>query len=224
MERVQIAGIHDIAEANCCLDAGVRQLGFPLMLDVHEEDCSTSEVAEICRLLPWGVEKVLITYLDCAQKIAALCAKTGISLVQLHGHIDFHEVVLLKKHSPGLRIIKSLIVRDGNCRELVASAELWSPLVDAFITDTYDPKSGASGATGQTHDWEVSRLLVQQTDSPIYLAGGLNPGNVARAIHTVRPWGVDCHTGVEDEKGRKAPDLLKVFLQEVQRAFGEIGR
>jgi phosphoribosylanthranilate isomerase len=66
-----------------------------------------------------------------------------------------------------------------------------SPFVDAFITDTFDPKTGASGATGKTHDWRVSRRLVELADRPIILAGGLTPENVKRAILEVRPAGVD---------------------------------
>jgi hypothetical protein len=53
----------------------------------------------------------------------------------------------------------------------------------------------ASGATGKTHDWRVSRRLVEVADKPVILAGGLNPENVKRAILEVRPAGVDSHSG-----------------------------
>lgn len=100
-------------------------------------------------------------------------------------------------------------------RELSAT----SPHVDAFITDTYDPATGASGATGKTHDWEVSRRLVALSPRPVLLAGGLVPGNVARAIHAVRPAGVDAHTGVEGPDGRKDSARVRAFVAAARAAF-----
>jgi phosphoribosylanthranilate isomerase len=104
-----------------------------------------------------------------------------------------------------------------------AEAELHaaSPHVDAFILDTYDPATGASGATGKTHDWAVSRRLVAISPRPVLLAGGLHPANVAQAIRTVRPAGVDAHTGVEGADGRKDPDRVRAFLAAARAAFAE---
>jgi len=94
-----------------------------------------------------------------------------------------------------------------------------SPLVDAFITDTFDPATGASGATGRTHDWNISRRLVEISRRPVLLAGGLAPDNVAEAIRRVRPAGVDSHTGVEDSAGRKDRDKVSRFVAEARRAL-----
>ena len=94
-----------------------------------------------------------------------------------------------------------------------------SPLVNAFITDTFDPKTAASGATGKTHDWSVSRRLVELSDRPVILAGGLTPENVKRAIQEVPPAGVDSHTGVEDSTGRKSREKVQKFLSEASEAF-----
>ena len=60
-------------------------------------------------------------------------------------------------------------------------------MVDAFITDTFDPDTGASGATGKTHDWEVSQRIVEHSPLPVILAGGLGAGNVKEAIMQVKP-------------------------------------
>ena len=90
-----------------------------------------------------------------------------------------------------------------------------------FITDTFDPATGASGATGKTHDWTVSRKLVELSPKPVILAGGLNPSNVYEAIRIVRPAGVDVHTGVEDSSGRKSRSLIEAFVNEAARGFAE---
>jgi phosphoribosylanthranilate isomerase len=139
--------------------------------------------------------------------------------VQLHGDIGRDEVKRLKTLAPSLTVIKSLVVGMRDDKALEAMARELSPLVDAFITDTFDPKTGASGATGKTHDWRVSRRLVEAVDRPVILAGGLTPENVKRAILEVRPAGVDSHTGVEDSSGRKSRDKICKFLSEAQEAF-----
>jgi phosphoribosylanthranilate isomerase len=85
--------------------------------------------------------------------------------------------------------------------------------VDAFITDTYDPRTGRRGATGLTHDWSISATLVQLLDRPLWLAGGLTADNVADGVRATRPAGVDAHTGVEDPRtGRKDPARMRAFV------------
>lgn len=222
MERIQIAGIHDFREAECCLRAGVRQLGFPLELDVHEEDCTADKAREICRSLPRDIEKAVITYLDHAADIINLCRQVGVSIVQIHGNIELRELSLLRSTNPDLVVIKSLIVKGDNRESLFSAVEKWSPWVDAFITDTFDPVTGASGATGKIHDWNVSRVLVAHSPKPVILAGGLNPDNVARAILVARPWGVDSHTGVEGCDGRKNYGLVQAFVINAQEAFAAL--
>ena len=139
--------------------------------------------------------------------------------MQLHGDIDQDELTHLKTLDPNLTVIKSLVVGMRDDQALEAMLRELSPFVDAFITDTFDPKTGASGATGKTHDWRVSRRLVELSPRPIILAGGLTAENVRRAILEVRPAGVDSHTGVEDAIGRKSREKVKKFLSEAHEAF-----
>jgi phosphoribosylanthranilate isomerase len=96
--------------------------------------------------------------------------------------------------------------------------------VEFFLTDTFDPDTGASGATGKTHDWTVSRVLARKAGRPLILAGGLNPANVRQAILEVAPAGVDSHTGVEGPDGRKDRTLVERFVSEARRCFAEIGQ
>jgi phosphoribosylanthranilate isomerase len=216
---IQIAGVIDVAEAQMLQQCGVRYLGFPLRLAVHREDLSESEAARIIKGLTAPVFGVLITYLDEANEIAAFCHFLGARIVQLHGEIDRDELKRLKSLDPALTVIKSLIVGMHDEKNLEAMVRELSPFVDAFITDTFDPDSGASGATGKTHDWRVSRRLVELSNRPVILAGGLTPENVKRAILEVRPAGVDSHTGVEDSTGRKSREKVQKFVSEANEAF-----
>lgn len=219
---IQIAGILDQAEARMLAESGVHRLGFPLGLDLHREDLSEEEAAAVIRNAGVGARAWLITYLRDPPSVAALCDRLGCAGVQLHGPVDPHRAAGLRELRPGLQVIKSLIVRNGNLPELEAGVTAFAPHVDGFITDTFDPATGASGATGKTHDWAVSRRLVELSPRPVILAGGLTPENVAEAIETVRPAGVDAHTGVEDENGRKDPDRVRAFVAEAGKAFAAL--
>ena len=221
---IQIAGIRDEAEARMLTASGVHRLGFPIGLDVHEEDLPEGEAAAVIRNLGIGSRAWLITYLEDPCAVAALCDRLGCAGMQLHGTTGPDQARQLKALRPGLRVIKSLIVRDDNMAQLEERVRAFAAHVDGFITDTFDPASGASGATGKTHDWGVSRRLVELSPRPVILAGGLTPENVERAIEAVRPAGVDVHTGVEDGSGRKDPARVRAFVSNASTAFAALAR
>jgi phosphoribosylanthranilate isomerase len=221
---IQIAGVHDAAEARTIVASGADFLGFPLRLALHAEDCSDAGAARVIASLPGGVEAVLITYLTTPDEIAALARRIGAGWVQLHGAVSVADVQALHHVAPGLRVAKSLIVRGGDLDALGPMMDAFSPHVDAFLTDTFDPATGAEGATGRTHDWAISRELAGRSSRPLVLAGGLTPDNVREAIETVRPAAVDAHTGVEGPDGRKDPERLARFVAEARAGFAGIGQ
>ena len=215
---VQIAGIRSLEEARLVLQAGADWLGFPLRLEHHGEDLPDREVASIVSSLGIGERAVLITYLERAADIAELATRIGCRRVQLQGDITAGEARRLKEADDGLFLIKALVVRPGNLDALLRASRDFGPVVDAFITDTWDPETGARGATGKPHDWETSRRIAESAARPVILAGGLTPENVGRAIGQVRPAGVDSHTGVEAD-GMKDPARVQAFVEESRRAF-----
>jgi phosphoribosylanthranilate isomerase len=221
---VQIAGIQSMEEANMILESGVDWLGFPLRLEVHREDMPADEARKIISSLGLEGRAVLITYLRDAAQIADLAAQLGCLRVQLHGDITAGEALRLKTEVRELYLIKALVIKQGNLGELLDSAREFEPHIDAFITDTWDPQTGARGATGKTHDWDTSRRIVESTTRPVILAGGLNPVNVGHAIMHVGPAGVDAHTGVETSEGKKDPFLVRAFVEESRRAFALLKR
>jgi phosphoribosylanthranilate isomerase len=216
---IQVAGVGDAAEAALLQQCGVRYLGFPLRLPVNKEDLTEREAAAIIRSLRPPVHGVLITYLDRAEAIAEFSRALGARMVQLHGDIEAEQLTRLRLLDPTLTIIKSLVVGQHPMAVLERLVIKLVPFVDGFLTDTYAPDTGAAGATGRTHDWAVSRRLVELSPRPVILAGGLTPANVREAISAVRPAGVDVHTGVEDASGRKDRTKLLAFLAEARGAF-----
>lgn len=216
---IQAAGIIDIEEARMLMDLGVEYLGFPLRLPVNKEDLTENEAAEVIKEITLPHKAVLITYLCDADEIIALCDKLNVSIVQLHGNIEIEELKKLKALRPDIEVIKSLVVHGNNLKELEKTVNTFSQWVDLFITDTFDPATGASGATGKTHDWRISRRLVEISTRPVIIAGGLNPSNVKNAILATKPAGVDVHTGIEAPNGRKDLELTRKFIRECMEAF-----
>jgi len=109
-------------------------------------------------------------------------------------------------------------------REIFQGIEIWRALnpdemyfmdhgypFDRFLLDSYDPQT--VGGTGRTCDWSKARDLVRASSTPILLAGGLTPENVADAVTTVKPWGVDVSSGVEREPGIKDIDKVRAFIE-----------
>ena len=197
---------------------GVTHVGFPLGPGVRTPDLDAEGVAKAAASLPESVTGVLITYLDRAEDVRALARFVGLAAVQLHGPVDPAELGRLRRAEPDWFLIKSLVVGGVNEAALLAEMRAAEPHVDAFLTDTYDPASGASGATGKPHDWAVSARLVRAGPRPVILAGGLTPDNVAEAVAQVRPAGVDAHTGLEDASGRKDEARVRRFVAETARA------
>jgi phosphoribosylanthranilate isomerase len=216
---IQVAGVTAMDEAMMLAASGITHLGFPFRLDFHNEDLTEAEAAEIIRMLPSSVIPVLITYLVNAGEIANLMKKLGCKVVQLHGSISIDEIKKLKMLFPEAEIWKSLVIGKYKFSEILEIAKSLNPFVDAFITDTYDAKTGASGATGKTHDWNLSRKVIGHSSKPVIIAGGLNPANVHEAILQTQPAGVDVHTGVEGLDGIKDKQKVEEFVKEAKKAF-----
>ncbi len=235
---IQAAGVKSLAEAQMLARCGVTHVGLPLRLPVHAPDVSEDQARDIVRGLAAQpgrpdrdrAQTVLITYLADADETLALCRFLGVDGVQLHGPMPLPEVRRLRQAAPGLLVIKSLVVgltrKTGDEASLLAEARAHAPHVDAFLTDTFDPASGASGATGKAHDWAVSRRLALalslESGRPLILAGGLSADNVAQAIALVRPAGVDAHTGLENARGDKDEGLVRRFVAQARGALAAL--
>jgi phosphoribosylanthranilate isomerase len=219
---IQVAGVHDWNEAQLILNAGATHLGFPLRLPVNREDCTESEARDIIARMPDASRAVLITYMNEAQEIIDFCRLLQVTMVQLHGEISLGCLQQLKTMRPEIRIIKSLVVGKFSEDQLLQAIQAQQAFVDFFITDTFNPKTGASGATGLTHDWSLGQRLVAASSKPVIIAGGLNRDNVAQAVTHMRPYGVDVHSGVEGPDGRKRIDLVTDFCARAKVALAAL--
>jgi phosphoribosylanthranilate isomerase len=120
----------------------------------------------------------------------------------------------------GVRVVKALRAEVGRP---IGAPEEWVALARTFIDAgaseiLLDSRSAERPAgTGEVFNWDVACVVVDALDVPVILAGGLHPGNVAEAIVTVRPAGVDVISGVAGVADRKDPALIRAFVHAAHR-------
>jgi phosphoribosylanthranilate isomerase len=216
--RIQIAGVSSLAEALFCREVGIDAVGFTLELPHGPHDgLTTDKAAAIIRWLPKDLLPVIITYVNTAEAARKLIADTGGRAIQFHGGISEPEIKTFRELCSQVKTIGRVTVTGEE--SLHAAEHFMHPLWDAIILDSLDPATGKIGATGRTHDWPVSARIVRPASVPVILAGGLNPENVRQAILTVRPHGVDAHTGVENPDGTRNFSRIRDFAASCAAAF-----
>jgi phosphoribosylanthranilate isomerase len=117
-----------------------------------------------------------------------------------------------------MKIMQAIPVMDASALQIARDFEAVS---DYFILDSYSDQIGGIGAAGFTHDWSISRAIVEQSRIPVILAGGLSPENVAEAIRQVHPWGVDSLTKTNEVLGegkfRKDLERIRLFVERAKK-------
>ncbi|MFM7464903.1 MAG: phosphoribosylanthranilate isomerase [Cyanobium sp.] len=207
--RVKICGVRSLADLQEVLAAGADGVGFLLGVRHRTEDAvSPDRAAELVAALPPFVSSVMVTHLQEAAPIVALALQVRPTTLQLHDAIPPGEIQALRIALPGLKLIQAIhVVSDAAIAEAVAL----EPIVDALLLDSRT--ADRIGGTGQTHDWGISRRIVEACAKPVILAGGLTPANLASALAAVRPAGVDVNSGVETATGDKDPDRVRAFVR-----------
>lgn len=206
--RIKICGITRPEDAVVAAQAGADAIG--LVFYPKSPRAVTIEQAQaICAVLPPFVTTVAL-FVDAEHfVIEDVVREVPIDLLQFHGSED--AAVCANFTTP---YIKAIRMKDD-----IDLAEMASEYRSArgLLLDAYSA-SGAGG-TGESFDWDRVRPEVHQgLDTPIILAGGLGPDNVAEAIRQVRPFAVDVSSGVEQAKGIKHADKINAFVKAVREA------
>ncbi len=136
--------------------------------------------------------------------------------------LDPDAVASLRASLDPVEVMTTVPVRGSHALRI---AETLAGCSDYLLLDTAHPATGVVGATGRVHDWALSATIVDATDVPVILAGGLGPDNVAEAIERVEPWGVDSETRTShsDDRRRKDLDAVRRFV-ETARATAPSGQ
>jgi phosphoribosylanthranilate isomerase len=204
--RTKICGITNASDRDAAVAAGADALGFIVDVSVDTpREVETERARRLVETTPPFVTSVVVTMPDSLAETEELLAETGADAVQVHGEFAPGELETLGEHAQ-CSVFK--VVEDS-----VEMAERYDGAVDALVVDTVT--EGGGGGSGETHDWERSRSIVETATAPVVLAGGLTPDNVGRALEAVRPYAVDVATGVEASGGKKDHGAVRAFVREV---------
>jgi phosphoribosylanthranilate isomerase len=204
MTRVKVCGITNLEDALAALEAGADMLGFNFYARSLRY-LKPAEARKIIEHLPEHVSCVGIFVNESAPAdVERIAREAGLHAVQLHGD----ETPEFCQSLRGLTTIKALRVGADFDVESAAAFQTDAVLLDAYV-------AGERGGTGHTFDWTLATLTRERV-ARLFLAGGLNPDNVATAVAAVRPYAVDVCSGVETAPGRKSPQLMRRFVEMVK--------
>jgi phosphoribosylanthranilate isomerase len=140
------------------------------------------------------------------------------AVVQIVDDLPTIDYAILRAAHPSVAIMQVIHVTGPSS---VSDATRVAPFVDAILLDSGNPAATVKelGGTGRVHDWAVSRAIRDAVSVPVFLAGGLRPSNVAEAIDTVRPFGVDVCSGVR-AAGKLDSAAVRAFIQAARESAG----
>jgi len=209
MTRVKICGVTDSTDRDAVVAAGADAVGVIHGVPVDTPREVDEETAEaLVDGVPPFVTSVLVTMPTTVQEVVRRVDRIEPDAVQVHDGLSPAELGALDS-----RITQKIVaVVEADAPDIEAYADH----ADALLVDSVDADGG--GGTGETHDWERTRDLVDSLDVPIVLAGGLTPENVAEAVETVGPFAVDVASGVESTGGTKDHNTVELFVQNATRA------
>lgn len=213
MTRVKICCISSRAEAALAIKYGASAIGLVSEMPSGPGVISEILISEIADSIPPGLSTFLLTSRQSVSEIIDQHKRCRSNTIQICDKLADGTYAELKTALPGIKIVQVVHVT-GN--ESLNEAVEISGQVDAILLDSGNQKLSVTelGGTGRTHDWNISRQIVQSVKCSVFLAGGLNPGNVCDAIREVNPYGVDICSGVRTD-GKLDEKKLKLFFENV---------
>ena len=198
MVQVKICGICEVQGAHAAVEAGADLLGFHFCSsDRHVTPEEAKAIVEVLSVRP----SIVGVFIDQdPSEVRQIADFVGLDLLQLHG-----------SEAPGFDagrpVMKVLKIRD----DVVPDAAAWP---DPIMLDSWS--ADQRGGTGRTWDWDLARELLE--NRKVFIAGGLEPGNVGKVVSSYKPYGVDVSSGVEASLRVKDPDKVRAFVHAVRLA------
>jgi phosphoribosylanthranilate isomerase len=195
---VKICGICDVDAARAAVESGADMIGFhfcdsPRRVTPEEAKAIVGDL--IVRPTIVGV------FIDQApEEVRQIAEFVGLDMLQLHGSEQ-------PGYEAGRPVMKVLKVHDDQIPDA-------SPWPDPIMLDSWS--ADQRGGTGRSWDWELARALI--TERKVFIAGGLEPGNVGKVVSAFKPYGVDVSSGVESVVRVKDPDKVRAFVHAVRLA------
>lgn len=210
MTRVKVCCIASVEEARLAIHCGASALGLVSAMPSGPGVIPETRIAEIAAVVPPPIGTFLLTSRTEGEAIVEQQRRCRANTLQLCDRLAPGAHAALRAALPGVALVQVVhVAGPASVDEALAVA----PAVDALLLDSGDPTRPVKelGGTGRTHDWASSARIVEGSPVPVFLAGGLDAENVARAIRTVRPFGVDLCTGVRSGGALDETKLHRFF-------------
>ncbi len=203
---VQIYEVTNPTEARTLAEIGVDHIGVLVGKGKYPRELPIEEARMIFRSLPSHTKKVVLSLSENLEEISEIIEEINPDILHLgitEEILPLPKVKKLREKYPKLKIMRNIAVIN---EESINLAKRYEEVVDYLLLDTYKSQLGA---TGETHNWDISQKIVEAVKIPVILAGGLGVDNVAEAIRKVKPAGVDSKTKT-DKAGSHEKDIDKV--------------
>ena len=209
--KVKICGLTRLHDARTAAAAGADFLGF-----IQHEASPRYVAPDVAKeIIEWvrGPEPVGVFVNRTADEVNAACARVGFTLAQLHGHETPETCAAVD-----VPVIKAVSVQhDASTEQVRALVAPYLDVVDFVLLDTHH--TSLWGGTGESFNWRVARELSNEVD--LFLAGGISAGNVAHAVHSMRPYAVDLSSSIESAPGVKDLDQMAAFFDAFHAATAD---
>ncbi len=188
--KVKICCISSVEEARMAIQYGASALGLVGKMPSGPGPIGDDLIFEITRVIPPPVASFLLTSETKTAQIIQHHHRTFTNTIQLVDELFERDYKALKQALPAIKIVQVIHVVDESSVDEAIEISEWA---DALLLDSGNPKLAVKelGGTGRTHNWVLSRTIVEQSKIPVFLAGGLNENNVRDAIEHVNPYGID---------------------------------
>lgn len=210
MVKVKICCISSLEEANLAISLGASAIGLVSQMPSGPGVITEDLITEIAKNIPTNVESFLLTSKQSASEIITQVKKCKTTTVQIVDDLVEGNYLNIKTELPNLKIVQVIHVEDEKTIDKAIEAAKY---IDAILLDSGNQKLNIKelGGTGRTHDWSLSKKIVEKVKVPVYLAGGLNSQNVVEAISTVNPYGVDLCSSVRTDGQLDIKKLTEFF-------------
>lgn len=211
--RVKICCISSVEEARMAIHAGASALGLVGHMPSGPGVISDQLIAEITAMAPPPVSTFLLTSETTARGIIAHHRRVKTHTVQIVDALTEGSYEEIRDALPGTKLVQVIHVTG---EESIEEAVTIGCHVDAILLDSGNPSLEIKelGGTGRVHNWAISKAIREQLDIPVFLAGGLKPANVEKAIREVGPFGLDLCSGVRTN-GKLDPEKLSAFFSQI---------
>ena len=208
--RVKICCISSYEEAQIAIDCGASALGLVGKMPSGPGIIDDRLINQITRSVPPPIATFLLTSETDASSIIQHYQAVNTTTIQMVDSLTDNGYRKIKSQLPHVKLVQVIHVIDDNS---IAEAIHVAKYVDAVLLDSGNPKLDVKelGGTGRTHNWELSKIIREKLEIPIFLAGGLSADNVERAIKTVKPFGLDLCSSVRTNNKLDKHKLRNLF-------------